>query len=89
MSATDPNAAAFREQIDKRFRFLLDELEPDEMRSFVRQAKAELGDGTVIDDKEALRKLEKFDHIMAPYLLRAIGKVVERLEENLNNSALL
>jgi hypothetical protein len=54
MSATDPNAAAFREQLDKRFRFLLDELEPDEMRTFVQQAKAELGDGTVTNDEEAL-----------------------------------
>jgi hypothetical protein len=52
------------------------------MRSFLEQADADLCDETTTNDEEALARLNKFDGIMAPYLLRAIGKVVERLERN-------
>jgi hypothetical protein len=84
MSTEDSDTAAFSQQLDQRLRFLLDELGPDETRTFVQQAKAELGDEATTNDEEALARLNKLDGIMAPYLLRAIGKVVERLERNLN-----
>jgi hypothetical protein len=84
MSATDPNAASFREQLHQRFQTFIDVLEPEEVRSFIQQAEADLGDGTATNDEEKLRKIKKFEATLALYTLRAIDKLLERLQRELD-----
>jgi hypothetical protein len=86
MSTTDPNAASFREQLDQRLQTFLDVLEPEEVRSFIQQAKADLGDGTAANDEEKMKKIEKFEGTLALYTLRAIDKLLERLQRELNTA---
>jgi hypothetical protein len=77
-------SSTFREQLDQRFRELLDVLGPDEMMSFVQQVKADLGNGNATSDEEATRRLEKFEGTFAHLQLRAIDKLLESLQRSLN-----
>jgi hypothetical protein len=87
MNTDNSDAADFSAQLHQRFQTFLDVLEPEEVRSFVQQAKADLGDGTATNDEEAMKKIEKFEGTLALYTLRAIDKLIERLQRDLNTVA--
>jgi hypothetical protein len=87
MSATDPNASSFSEQLEQRLQFLLDTLGPDEMRSFLEQADADLADEASTNG-EALSQLEKFEGTLALYLIRATKKAVMDVRRVLNTGPL-